>query len=120
VPLIMMAADVISTVAENDDLIITSLGGDHLIYAYIDLFHWIQNEQRHTAEFLVHPSLRGLFESIHALFMKSDRSNLDPFILSQYGASRGAWGESCWLFWLGRERPRHHHSNAIGSFPSVA
>jgi glyoxylase-like metal-dependent hydrolase (beta-lactamase superfamily II) len=98
-----VASSAISALSECDDLVISSFGGDHLMYAYIDLFQRLQREQRHNTEFMLHPSLRGLFESVHASFM-SHRDHLDPFILSQYAATRSAWGESRWLFWLNRER----------------
>lgn len=86
----------------TDDVVVTATGVDHLLYAYLDVFHTVQKspQTRHSTSFVVTPRLRGVFETVHSAFIGREVETLDPFILGQYGRSMSSWGESRWLFWL--------------------
>lgn len=87
----------------DDDIVISADSGEHLLYAYLDLFHEVQkSENRHTVSFIVSGTTRKFFEMLHSAFIGRRRDELDPFILGQYGSAMSSWGESRWLFWADR------------------
>ena len=69
------------------DVVIMADTGDHLLYAYLDLFHRVQQSttQRHSTSFLMSASALPLFQVLHAAFIQRKHKELDPFLLSQYG-----------------------------------
>lgn len=86
------------------DIVIISNDVEHLLYAYLDLFHTVKDskEARSTIEFLLSPKLRPVFEILHSSFITKKREELDPFVAAQIrGNSMSAWAESRWLYWLG-------------------
>lgn len=97
------------TQCKSEQIVVLADSGEHLLYAYLDIFHEIQkSKHRHTASFVVSGSARHLFELIHAAFIRRSVNELDPFVLGQYGTSMSSWGESRWLFW----------SDQIDAYPS--
>ena len=93
------------TDSQHGEVVVLAGSGEHLLYAYLDLFHEIQqSDARHSASFIVSSSARPLFELLHAAFIGRRVNELDPFILGQYGTTMSSWGESRWLFWADRMR----------------
>ena len=81
-------------------VVVQASSGEHLLYAYLDLFREIQrSERRHSASFVMTSSARPLFEILHSAFIRRNTNELDPFLHAQYGESMSAWGESRWLYW---------------------
>lgn len=95
---------VIEAFRTEKNVFIISSDAEQLLYAYIDLFNQIKNSAglRNTVSFVCPEKLRGVFELLHADFIKRDRQSIDPFILHQYRHTFSAWAESRWLFWLER------------------
>jgi len=91
--------------SQHDEVVVLAGSGEHLLYAYLDLFHEIQqSDARHSASFILSPSARPLFELLHSAFIGRRVNELDPFILGQYGTTMSSWGESRWLFWADQMR----------------
>lgn len=87
----------------DDEIVVSADSGEHLLYAYLDLFHEVQkSKNRHTVSFIVSGTTRKFFEMLHSAFIGRRRDELDPFILGQYGSAMSSWGESRWLFWADR------------------
>ena len=88
---------------DDADLVILGDSGDHLLYAYLDLFHAVQrSNRRHTRSFVVTGSVRSLATAVHSSFIRRDIAATDQVLAGQYGRSMPAWGESRWLYWLDR------------------
>lgn len=88
-------------VSSGCDLVIVGESAEHLLYAYIDLFHTVQRseEHRHTVSFVCSSELRPMFSILHVPFIRRELAELDPFLAAQYGSTMSAWGESRWLYW---------------------
>lgn len=85
----------------DDDVVLVARSADHLLYAFLDLFHTVQqSDRRHSVSFLLTPRLRLFFEILHAAFITRDFDDMDPMLVAQYGRSMSSWGESRWLLWL--------------------
>lgn len=69
--------------------------------AYIDCFHTAKSDPKHreSTSFVCDAMLRSVFQVLHENFLVRKSEGPSPFILSQYGASRSAWGESRSLYW---------------------
>ncbi len=104
------ASEIVEVAAGYTDIVVTSRDAEQLLYAYLDVYNRVtgSDRTRHTCAFVVTSRLRKTFQIVHAHFMSNRTEGLDPFIDSQYRASRSAWAETRWLFWLGRyhELPR--------------
>lgn len=75
---------------------------DHLLYAYLDVFHTLKSgAARNSFNLVMTARVRPLFEVLHEAFIARRLEALDPFLAGQYGATMSAWGESRWLFWRG-------------------
>lgn len=97
--------DVVAKLQESD-VVILGDNADYLLYAYIDLFHQVQNgPSRHQVAFMVTARMRPMFEVLHDAFIRRDVDALDPFLAGQYGKTMSAWAESRWLFWLDSRTP---------------
>ena len=84
----------------QDDIVVWADSGEHLLYAYLDIFSRVQHSDlRHSSAFMVSKSARPLFEIVHDAFIRRSIKELDPFLASQYASGMSAWGESRWLFW---------------------
>lgn len=96
------ADGVIEALRTEKNVFIMSSDAEQLLYAYADLFNKIKGsaEMRNSISFVCSEKLRGIFELVHADFIKRDGENLDQFILQQYRHTFSAWAESRWLFWL--------------------
>jgi hypothetical protein len=96
------AADALLATAGRADIVITAVAPDHLLYAYLDLFHRLRSDDyvRDSTYLVATWRLRRTFEVVHAAFIGREHTRLDPFLLDQYGAAMSAWGESRWLIWL--------------------
>lgn len=96
------AAELLQHSGKYKDIVLLARDAEQLLYSYLDLFQRSRLASRYAdrVAFVLSPKLRILFEILHASFMSRDVSDIDPFILSQYGKSMSAWGESRWLFWL--------------------
>ncbi|HZQ78084.1 MAG TPA: MBL fold metallo-hydrolase [Acidimicrobiia bacterium] len=100
-----LAADVLRKAA--DDLVVLADSPEHLLYAYLDLFHTVQNgPDRHSTSFLLPGALQPMFRLLHSAFIRRSVNQLDPFLLGQYGSTMSSWGESRWLFWLDHLRAK--------------
>lgn len=97
------APALLSKFSEYEDIAIVSNDVEHLLYAYLDLFHTakVGSDTRGQIEFIATPLLRSVFEVLHSAFITRQLDLLDPFLVSQYGKSMSAWAESRWLYWLG-------------------
>ncbi len=77
---------------------------DHLLYAYLDVFHTAKSgSARRSLSFVVTGRIRSLFCILHDAFIRRELQALDPFVAGQYGRSMSAWGESRWLYWFDAE-----------------
>lgn len=75
---------------------------DHLLYAYLDIFHKMKSgTDRNSVSLVVTERVRPLFQVLHDAFIHRRLEALDPFLAGQYGTSMSAWGESRWLYWHG-------------------
>ncbi len=93
--------------SESTDLVVLGDSGDHLFYAYLDLFHTIQkSDKRHSRSFVLSGSVRPLAATVHSSFIRRELDQVDPILAGQFGKSMSAWGESRWLYWLDRLRSR--------------
>lgn len=85
----------------DQDVVVVARSADHLLYAFLDLFHTVQqSDRRHSVSFLLTPHLRLFFEVLHAAFITREFDEMDPMLVAQYGRSMSSWGESRWLLWL--------------------
>lgn len=74
---------------------------DHLLYAYLDIFHSAKSgPERNTLHLVVTSRVRPLFGVLHDAFIRRQLESLDPFLAGQYGKTMSAWGESRWLYWF--------------------
>jgi len=95
-----VAGDVVDELEVNPDVVILAESPDPLLYAYLDLFHRVQqSEHRHSVSFLASGQLRTAFQIVHHAFLTRDAEMLDPLLTAQYGATMSSWGESRWLYW---------------------
>jgi hypothetical protein len=95
------ASQIIAALAGASEIVIAAQTPDSLLYAYLDIFHKVQQSaDRHTVSFLATSQLRSYFTELHHAFITRDAEMLDPLLLAQYGSSMSAWGESRWLFWV--------------------
>lgn len=83
------------------DVVFSAPSADHLLYAYLDIFHYIKDsEHRNTVLFGLGSRLRAMFECVHESFITRKHQELDPFLLAQYQQTMSSWAESRWLIWM--------------------
>jgi hypothetical protein len=85
---------------QDDIVLIISRDGEQLIYALMDLFYFIKNNNRNQYSFILPRAIKKTASVIHANFIKSNYNELDRILYSQYGNSKSAWGESRWIYWI--------------------
>jgi hypothetical protein len=116
---------------EDKVIVITSRDSEQLIYALIDLFFFIKNNNRNQYSFILPRDFKKTASVIHENFIKSNYNELDRILYSQYGNSKSAWGESRWIYWIKYEDEieliaKNSKSivllthNDIGLFPTVS
>ncbi len=83
------------------DIVFSAPSADHLLYAYLDIFHHVkEGATRNSVHFCLGSRLRAMFECIHESFITRRQDVLDPFLLAQYHKTMSAWAESRWVLWL--------------------
>lgn len=96
------ARELLNKIDKIDDnvVVITSRDSEQLIYALMDLFFYIKNNNRNQYSFILPREVKKTASVIHENFIKSNYNELDRILYSQYGNSKSAWGESRWVYWI--------------------